>query len=54
MKALIWIIILILIGLGAWWFMRDPAPASLGDGNPAALQTETEAEIDLGEFQDKG
>lgn len=57
MKALITIIILLLIGLAAWVVMRDDADTALED-NPAAavqaIQVEGDAEIDLGEFQDKG
>jgi hypothetical protein len=60
MKALITIIILILIGLAAWLVMRNPDDSDLGADNSAAaaqsIQTQgsSDADIDLGEFQDKG
>ncbi|MEK7135199.1 MAG: hypothetical protein AAB780_00640 [Patescibacteria group bacterium] len=52
MKTLILIIVLLLIGFGAWWFMRDPEVAVTEDNSAEVV--EVEAEVNLDEFQDKG
>ncbi len=57
MKAIIIIIILALVAWGIWWFVREPAETDLGTNNPPAgtvLDVETDTEVDLSEFQDKG
>ena len=58
MKALIWIIIILLVGLGAWYFMREPStsttytPTVEQDGSVSGASTGPEEETLPGE--DKG
>ncbi|MEK7175916.1 MAG: hypothetical protein AAB695_00895 [Patescibacteria group bacterium] len=58
MKALIWIIIILLIGLGAWYMMRTPStsttyePTTEQDGTVSGASTGPEAPAE--EYQDKG
>ncbi|MEK7227560.1 MAG: hypothetical protein AAB641_01560 [Patescibacteria group bacterium] len=60
MKALIWIIVILLIGLGAWYMMRKPStsttyePAVEQDGSVSGASTGPEEETVPGEYEDKG
>ncbi len=54
MKAIIWIIILLLVGFGLWWFMGEPDVVPTADSASGVVEVQAEEEIDLGEFQDKG
>lgn len=54
MKALITIIVLLLIGFGIWWFVREPEPVATDDSPSGVVEVQGESDIDLGEFQDKG
>ena len=60
MKTIITIIILLLIGWGVWYFTKgediDNQGAAAGNALNASAQesTNAEADIDLGEFEDKG
>lgn len=55
MKAIIWIIILALVAWGIWWFVGDNEAVADFD-NPSAVQGDfdTDADVDLGEFESKG
>ena len=62
MKAIITIVILALLGLGVWWFVRDNG-VDVADNSPAAANaafnvednsTDTSGDVDLSEFEDKG
>lgn len=57
MKALIWIIVLLLIGWATWYFLGNRTPDG-GDETASTpieeVQAETSADVDLGPFEDKG
>ena len=59
MKVIIWIIVLALIAWGVWWFMNrnDTTAAGTYNNNAAAVEgasTDTNANVDLGQFDSKG
>ena len=64
MKAIIWIVILILIGWGIWWWVKNPTddtaatqPAATAQGlGDYSSDTDTSASdgSDAGPYEDKG
>ena len=58
MKLIIWIIALALIAWGVWWFVnRNNTATGAYNNNAAAVEgasTDTNANVDLGQFDSKG
>ncbi len=55
MKALIWIIILILIGWGIWYFVKDRESTGGTSAAPIEqVEASGNADINLDDFQSKG
>jgi hypothetical protein len=53
MKAIIWIIIVLLLGWGLWYFLRDDVGTDTTTGAPIE-QVQANDDINLGDFDVKG